>query len=81
MHKNSLKKIGENKNNNKEFKTNVAHQYGTILKPAELQDIKIQKVGTVTKLSKPIKITAQNIKKKIYTTQKIQKIEGKDGQL
>ena len=81
LHKNSLKKIGENKNNNKEFKTNVAHQYGTILKPAELQDIKIQKVGTVTKLSKPIKITTQNIKKKIYTTQKIQKIEGKDGQL
>ena len=81
MHKNSLKNIGENKNNNKEFKINVAHQYGTILKPAELQDIKIHKVGTVTKLSKPIKITAQNIKKKIYTTQKIQKIEGKDGQL
>ena len=53
----------------------------TQAKPAELQDIKIQKVGTVTKLSKPIKITAQNIKKKIYTTQKIQKIEGKDGQL
>ena len=49
---------------------------------AELQDIiKIQKVGTVTKLSKTIKITTQNIKKKIYTTQKIQKIEGKDGQL
>ena len=68
LHKNSLKKIGEN--NNKEFKTNVAHQYGTILKPAELQDIKIQKVGTVTKLSKPIKITAQNIKKKdIYNTE------------
>ena len=77
LHKNSLKKIGENKNNNKEFKTNVAHQYGTILKPAELQDIKIHKVGTVTKLSKPIKITTQNIKKRYIQHRKYKRSKGR----
>ena len=59
----------------------MVYQYGTILKPAECQAIKIQKVGTATKLSKTMKITTQNTQKKIYTTQKIQQIEGTDGQL
>ena len=65
------------KNNNTEFKTNVAHQHGTILKPAELQDIKIQKVGTVTKLSKPIKITTQNIKKRYIQNKKYKRPKGR----
>lgn len=47
----------------------MVHQYGTNLKSAELQDIKIQKVGTAIKLSKTIKITTQNIKKDIYNTE------------
>ena len=35
--------MGENKNNNKEFKTNVAHQYGTFLKLSFKTSLKFKK--------------------------------------